>query len=284
MEVRCEPVTRPCNPRPLGVIGQGFDVARQGVVAFIAVHVDHQAALGGKLAQGRHRRGAVGHGALEVRDAAHHVDTHVERPDHGLPVGRQPEIAVLGKSYQLQVEVGLELLTDVQQGVDGQHLRVAHVDMAADGERAAGDGPLAQLAGAGLDGFDGQLRFQLPPELDPLQQRAAAVHARLAVAQGRVHVKMAVDERRCHQAPGGIDFSAGCGLDRRRQLFDATVLNRDVVSPPAIRQVGVADNEVQHQRASLRKGLSRAAGASALRETRAIPTMVSTNGSIRNTW
>ena len=73
------------------------------------------------------------------------------------------------------------------------------------------------------------------------------------------------------------------GVDRRRQLLYATVLNRDVAAPPAIRQVGVANDEVQHQRASLRKGLSRAAGASALRDTSAIPTMVSTNGSIRKT-
>jgi hypothetical protein len=98
--------------------------------------------------------------------------------------------------------------------VDGQHLRVAHVDMAADGERAAGDGPMAQLAGAGLDGFDGQLRFQLAPELDALQQRAAGS---LSAGQLRgVHVKMAVHERRCHQAPGGIDFVAGRGANRRR--------------------------------------------------------------------
>jgi len=84
--------------QPLGLTGQGLDVARQGVVALIAVHVDHQAAPRRELAQGRHRLGAVGHGALEVWDAAHHVDTHVQRPNHVFPVGRQAEIAVLGKA------------------------------------------------------------------------------------------------------------------------------------------------------------------------------------------
>jgi len=53
------------------------------------------------------------------------------------------------------------------RGLDRQHLWVAHVDMTADGKRAAGDGPLAQLAGALFDGFDGQLRFQLPQSWMP---------------------------------------------------------------------------------------------------------------------
>ena len=125
--------------------------------------------------------------------------------------GRQAQIAVLGKGHQLQVEKGFELLADVEQGAGGEHLRVAHVDVAADGERAAGDGPAAQLAGTVLDGFDGQLRLELAPERDAFQQGAAAVHARPAVAQGRVHVEMAVHEGRRHQAPGGIDFAAGLG-------------------------------------------------------------------------
>ena len=43
------------------------------------MQVDHQPALGGDLAQSLHRSRAVGHRALEMRDAADYVDPEVAR-------------------------------------------------------------------------------------------------------------------------------------------------------------------------------------------------------------
>ena len=52
----------------------------QRIVGLVAMQVDAQAALGGDLAQGAHRRRAVRHRALEMRDAADHLDAAIERP------------------------------------------------------------------------------------------------------------------------------------------------------------------------------------------------------------
>ncbi|MCY1549207.1 hypothetical protein D9M68_853650 [compost metagenome] len=65
----------------LGLEGQGLDVARERVVAFIAVHVHRQAELGGQLTQQLHAGGAFALRALEVGNAADHVHAHVQRTD-----------------------------------------------------------------------------------------------------------------------------------------------------------------------------------------------------------
>ena len=49
------------------------------IVGLVAMHVDAQAALGRELAQQHGRFRALRHRALEVRNAADHVDAHVER-------------------------------------------------------------------------------------------------------------------------------------------------------------------------------------------------------------
>jgi hypothetical protein len=82
IDVRCEPV----QAEPLRVEGQRLDVARQRVVAFVAVHVHAQAALGGQFAEDLHALGTVRHGPFEVRDAAHHVHAEVQR---ALQVGQR---------------------------------------------------------------------------------------------------------------------------------------------------------------------------------------------------
>ena len=58
------------QPEPLRLVGQLLDVARQRIVGLVAMHVDQQAALGRDLAKLGDRTRAVGHGALEMRDAA----------------------------------------------------------------------------------------------------------------------------------------------------------------------------------------------------------------------
>src|SRR3546814_17353454 len=76
----------------------------EGIVALVAVHVHQQAAPGGDFAELPHRFRAVCHGALEMRDAAHHVDPLVERALQVLRrLGIAP-VAVLREGAELQVD------------------------------------------------------------------------------------------------------------------------------------------------------------------------------------
>src|SRR3546814_20154623 len=67
------------QPQALGLVGEALDVTREGIVALVAVHVHQQAAPGGEFAELPHRFRAVCHGALEMRDADHDVDSSEER-------------------------------------------------------------------------------------------------------------------------------------------------------------------------------------------------------------
>jgi hypothetical protein len=91
MEVRWEPVTRP-------------------VVAFVAVHVHLQTALGGDFAQGFYRGCALGHGSFKMGNAAHDVYAQVQGPLQVGGIGAVAIIAVLGKSHQLQINIGFDLI------------------------------------------------------------------------------------------------------------------------------------------------------------------------------
>jgi hypothetical protein len=113
MDVRCEPVTRPCRPRRWVSNGQGLDVARQRVVRLVAVHVHQQTALGCHLAQQAHAVGAVGHGALKVRNAADHIHAHVEGALEVVQRPRSAQHAVLREGHQLQVEIRRHLALDL---------------------------------------------------------------------------------------------------------------------------------------------------------------------------
>ena len=58
----------------------------------------------------------------------------------------------------------------------------------------------------------------------------------------------------------------------------------DIDALAAVGKIGVLDQQVDgHQRSSFLNGISRLAGARALRDTSAIATMVMTNGSMRKT-
>ena len=94
----------------------------------------------GDLAQRLHRRGAVGHRALEMRNAADDVDAQVERALQVARGVRRAEVAVLRKRDELQVEIGLHPLLHLEQRLDREQAVVADVDMAADREQALRDG------------------------------------------------------------------------------------------------------------------------------------------------
>ena len=143
MEVRCEPATRPCKPQPLRLVGQRLDVARQRVVGLVAVDVDQQAALRCDLAERFEAARPVLHRALEMRDAADHVDALVERALEILRSIRRAVVAVLREGDELQVDIGSDLLLHLEQRVDGRQPVVADVDMRADREQPLGDGEVA---------------------------------------------------------------------------------------------------------------------------------------------
>src|SRR5205823_13048575 len=80
-----------------------------------------------------------------------------------------------------------------------------------------------------------------------LEERAALVQPRLAKAEGRIHVEMGIDEGRAHQPAPGIDLAPGLGRDRRSDLGDPPILDGDVHSLAAVRQVRTADQKIQHR-------------------------------------
>ena len=161
------------QPEPLRLEGERLDVARQRVVALVAVHVHAQAALGGELAEHAHALRAVGHGALEVRDAADHVDAQVERALQVGQRGGRAQHAVLREGDELQVEVRLHALAHVQQRLDGEQPVVADVDMRADRQQPLGHRPVAVLQRTLDQRLLRQLRLELAPQRDAFEQRAA---------------------------------------------------------------------------------------------------------------
>ena len=180
---------------PLGLTGEGLDMARHRIVALVAMQVDHQPAPGGDLAQRLHRSRSVRHRALEMRDAADDVDAEVERALEVARRGWGPEIAVLRKGDELQVEIGFHLLFHLDERFDRDQPVVAHVDMTANGEQALRDGEIAVGERALRHRFVGEMRLEFAPERDSLEQRAGDVEAGKAKRQRRVQVKVAIDER-----------------------------------------------------------------------------------------
>ena len=85
-------------------------------------------------------RGAVRHGALEMRNAADDIDAHVERPHQVLARLRASARAVLREGHELQVDIGRDLLLHLEEGLDGEQPVVADIDMAADRQRPLRDG------------------------------------------------------------------------------------------------------------------------------------------------
>ena len=163
---------------PLRLGGERLDVARQRVVGLVAMHVDHQAALGRDVAQHLDRARAVLHGALEMRNAADDIDALVERALQVLRRVGRAEIAVLRERDELQVDVGRDLLLHVEQRIDRDEPVVADVDMAADREQALDDREVAVAQRALGDRFRREQRLQLAPQRDAFEQRAGLIEPR----------------------------------------------------------------------------------------------------------
>ena len=120
--------------------------------------------------------------------------------------------------------------------------------MAADGEQPLRDGEVAIAERALDDRLVRQMRLQLAPQRDAFEQRARQVEARLSERQGRVHVEVAVDEGRRHEAPMGVDRLARLGFEVGLDCGDAACGDGDVLTLAAVGERGVADYEIESHR------------------------------------
>ena len=126
------------------------------------------------------------------------------------------------------------------------------------GPVAIGQRPVAHLV----------LGHHLPefaPERDAFEQRPRRVHPRQAVAQRRIHVEMRVDEGRRDQIARRIDPLPGLGRAEIAQRRDPVAADADVGHPP-VRQGAARDDDIEHHRSPLLKGVISAAGTSARRD------------------
>ncbi len=112
------------------------------------MEVDLQAAIRRDPAQGLDRGRSVRRRALEMRDAADDVDTHVEGALQSVGSAGRAEVSVLRKRDELEVDIGFDLLAHVEQRLDRKEAGIADVDVAADREQALGDREVAIAQGA----------------------------------------------------------------------------------------------------------------------------------------
>ena len=174
-----------------------------------------------QLAQQPHALRAVGHGALEVRDAADHVDALVERAlqvvaARPASAARRPAETrrAAGRGRARRARLHLE------QRVDRQQPRVADVDVRADREQALAPPPSrSRSARARRSPPAVSSGFSSPHSAMPSSSVPLCVDARQAVRQRRVHVEVRVDERRRDELAGSVDASSRA---RRRRCRRAT--------------------------------------------------------------
>ncbi len=228
-----------------------------GIVALVAMHVDQQPALLGDGAERGDARRAVGHGPLEMRDAADDIDTEIEGAFEILRSRRGTVIAVLREGDELEVDIGGDPLFHVEQGLDGEEAIVADVDMGTDGEQALRDGKVAIAERPLGHRLMGEERLQLAPQANAFEQGAGTVEPGQAKRQGRVHVEMAVDEGRGDQPAVRLDGTRGLGGDAGFDGGDAAAFAGDVDAGAAIGKRRVADDEVEGHGEALRLPLLR---------------------------
>jgi hypothetical protein len=107
------------------------------------MHVDQETASSGNLAKRPHARRAIGHGALEMRDAADHVDAQFEGALEVLSGVWVAIVAVLREGHELQVDIAGDAAFHLQQRLHRGQPVVADIDVGADGEQAARHGEVA---------------------------------------------------------------------------------------------------------------------------------------------
>ena len=113
--------------------------------------------------------------------------------------------AVLRERDELQIEVGATRRLTSSKASTASRFRSLVSTCERIASKPLGDGPVAIGEGALDDGVGRQRWFQLAPQRDALEQRAARIDARQAIAQRRVHVKAVVDEGGDSSMPPAVD-------------------------------------------------------------------------------
>ena len=219
-------------------------MARCRIVGLVAMEIHPEAACRRDLTERAHRLRAFGCRLLEVGDAANHLDAHVEGACQVLHIAGPAQITVLREGDKLDVEALLHRLLDVKERFHADQRGVGDVDMGADREQALRDRPGA-IFECPLDvPLEGQLRPQLTPKGDPLEQRSALVVTRIAIGERGVHVEMSVDEGRRDQLSGRVDFCRGRGIQLRLDRRDHAVAHPYIDACTTVRQRRAAHNQI----------------------------------------
>ncbi len=205
------------------------------------MHVHHQAALGGEFAQQFDALRTLFRSALEMRNAADHIDAQIERALELAHALRIAQYAVLREGHQLHVDVGRDLLLHLQQRFDRQQARVADIDVAANCQQALGHCPVAISHCAIDQRLLRQQGFEFTPQRNAFEQRARLVHARQAVAQRGVHVKVRVDKGRAQQQTLRVDDFVGWRVQTGSHFNDALATHSHRHLLPPVGKGGVPD-------------------------------------------
>ena len=218
----------------------------RGIVRLVAVHVHGEAAFGGDLAQRADGLGGVSLGALEMRDAADHVHAHVERPGQVGHADGRAQVSVLRKGHELQVEMVPDRFANVEERRDAREARIGRVDVAADGEQAAPDGPVAVPERPRDVVVERERGLQLLPQRDALEKGSRAVVPRAARGQRRVHVKVGIDERRRDQTAPAVDLLCAGGVRNGADGRDSPRLDPDVDVFAPVGKIAAPKDQVHH--------------------------------------
>ena len=104
------------------------------IVAFIAVHIDHQSTRFRNLTELTHGLCTIRHGAFEVGYSTNNVYTKVQSSGEQVDCPRISKIAILWKGDQLKVEVGFYGFPNLQQSMDGSQIRIADIYVTANSQ------------------------------------------------------------------------------------------------------------------------------------------------------
>src|ERR1700687_4267740 len=122
--------------------------------------------------------------------------------------------------------------------------------MAAHREQALRDREIAVAERALGDRFMGQMRFQFAPKRDPLEQGAGDVEPREPKRERRVHVEVAIDERRRKKISARVDDPTSLGFDPWLDSCDTAGGDRNVLALATVRQGRIAQNCIKRHGAS----------------------------------
>ncbi len=176
------------------------------------MHIDQNLILLGKIEDVVQTFDPIFPGKLKVGDRANHVGTQLEcllQQCLAIRVGEDP---LLREGNDLQLYPLLHLLPHFQHRLERDQIGIGDIDVSTDKLDAVGDLPLQRLDGALFHILMGQQRLALGPALDPLEQGAGEVPARLARRLGGIEVNVGFDKGSDRQTALPVQHPTGDGM------------------------------------------------------------------------